>query len=263
MPPIHISSTSRALYRVFVAPTLRTTSAAIPIPIHYAPAFAPAFARPSSNPLSQTAVRTKTFQKDTRRHALSDYYILDGAIKAPYINLVEADGNFHKDVSTYDALSSFDKTTHHLVQMSPGKVDEYGVQDPQHLPTCRVISKMDLRAQHQHKLEILRRQAKGQGAGPSMKKLELNWAIAGGDLRHRLEKLKSFLKEGRKVEVLLGPKKKGRKATPEEADSVLAAVRDVVAECRGSVEAKSDGSMGGIMTLVFEGRKVEEKKDEE
>ena len=262
MPPTHISSTSRALYRVFVAPTLRTTSAAIPIPIHYAPAFAPAFALPSTNPLSQTSVRNKSFTKDTRRHALSDYYILDGAIRAPYVNLVDADGKFHKDIPTNEALSSFDKVTYHLVQMSPGKVDEFGVQDPAHPPTCRIISKIDLRAQHQHKLEILRRQAKGQGACPSMKNLELNWAIAGGDLNHRLEKLKSFLKEGRKVEILLGPKKRGRKATPEEADSVLEAVRNAVAECKGSSETKASGSVGGVMTIVFEGRKLEGKDAE-
>jgi translation initiation factor IF-3 len=258
MPPAHISSTSRALYRVFVAPTLRTTSAAIPI--HYAPAFAPAFALPSANPLSQSSIRTKTYTKDTRRHAISDYYVIDAAINSPRVNLVDADGQFHNDVPLEDALSSFNKVTHHLVQMSPGQVDEVGRPDPEHRPVCRVISKMNLRAQHQHKLEVLRRQAKGQSTGPSMKNLELNWAIAGGDLKHRLEKLKSFLVEGRKVEVLLGPKKRGRKATPEEAASVLQAVRDAVDECKGSSEVKREGDVGGILTIVFEGRKAEEKK---
>jgi translation initiation factor IF-3 len=261
MLPTHFSSTSRALYRVFVAPTLRTSSATLPI--HYAPAFAPAFALSSTNPLSQTSIRTKTFKKDTSRHALSDHYVIDRAISASRVNLVDLKGQFRNDVPIGDALSSFNKITHHLVQILPGKVDEYGNHDPNHPPTCRVVSKMDLRTQHQQKLDILRRQAKGQSPGPSMKNLELNWAIASGDLKHRLEKMKSFLREGRKVEILLGPKKKSRKATPEEAESVLKAVRDAVGECKGSREVKSNGDVGGVLTIVLEGRKMETKKEEE
>ncbi|EMD90729.1 hypothetical protein COCC4DRAFT_127220 [Bipolaris maydis ATCC 48331] len=265
MPPTHISGTSRALYRVFIAPSLRTTTS---IPLLYAPAFAPLVSGPtslaSSTPslTSRTSIRTKKYTKDTRRHAISDYYIIDNAIEAERINLVDENGTFHNDVPTEEALTSYDKVTHHLVQMTPGKVDEYGELDPENLPTCRVISKIDLRAQHERKLETLRRQAKGQGAGPISKSLELNWAIAPGDLKHRLESLKRFLKEGRKVEVLMGPKKKGRKATPEEADAVIKAVRDAVGECKGAREGKSEGQVGGVMTVVFEGRKVEKKAEE-
>jgi translation initiation factor IF-3 len=152
------------------------------------------------------------------------------------------------------------KTTHHLVQMTPGKVDEFGNYDLEDLPTCRVISKISLREQHQRKLDLARRQAKGLSAGPTMKNLELNWAIAGGDLKHRLGRLTEFLGDGRKVEVMLGPKKKGRKATEQEANGVLKAVRDAVGECKGASEVKTEGEIGGVMTIVFEGRKVEEKK---
>ena len=122
---------------------------------------------------------------------------------------------------------------------------------------------MDLRAQHERKLETLRRQAKGQSTGPSTKNLELNWAIAGGDLKHRLEKMKQFLGEGRKVEVLLGPKKRGKKASVEEAGGVLKAVREAVGECRGAHEVKREGEVGAVMTLVFEGKKVEKEEKEQ
>jgi translation initiation factor IF-3 len=181
---------------------------------------------------------------------------MDNAIEANRINLVDEDGKFHNDVPITEALASFNKVSHHLVQLTPGKVDEFGQADPENLPTCRIISKMDLRAQHERKLETLRRQAKGQGAGPSKKSLELNWAIAPGDLKHRLESLKRFLREGRKAEVLLGPKKNGRKATPEEANAVMKAVRDAVEECKGAREIKSEGQVGGVMMVVFEGKKV-------
>ncbi|KAF9692911.1 hypothetical protein EKO04_009067 [Ascochyta lentis] len=264
MPPTHhISSTSRALYRVFVAPNLRTTANGIPI--QFAPAFAPTFGPPSATvtPLHQTQVRTKTFvKKDTRRHALSDYFTIDGAITAPRVNFVDASGKFFEDVATLDALSSFNKVTHHLVQVTPGKVDEYGEQDPDHPPVCRVVSKIDLRAQHERKVDAARKQAKGT-TGPPQKNLELNWAIGGGDLKHRLNKLQEFLLEGRKVEVLLGPKKKGRKATPEEADAVLKAVEGAVGACKGAKEVKREGVVGAVLTIVLEGKKVEEKRTAE
>ncbi|KAF1849550.1 uncharacterized protein K460DRAFT_404764 [Cucurbitaria berberidis CBS 394.84] len=261
MPPTHISGTSRALYRVFVAPNLRATSS---IPILYAPAFAPSHHSRSQTPslISRTCIRTKKYTKDTRRHALSDYFVIDRAIEADNINLVDKDGTFHNSVPLSEALSSFNKVTHHLVQMSAGKVDNLGRIDSLNIPTCRVISKMELRAQHQRKLDILRRQAKNQSTGPASKSLELNWAIAGGDLKHRLERLKEFLREGRKVDIMLGPKKKGRKATEEEAKGVIKAVRDAVVECKGAGEVKSEGQVGGVMTIVFEGRKIEEKKED-
>ncbi|CAO2651736.1 Nn.00g000190.m01.CDS01 [Neocucurbitaria sp. VM-36] len=269
MPPTHISGTSRALYRVFVAPNLRSTTS---IPLLYAPAFAPSSRHSSTPPstsntqpprfFSHTCIREKKYTKDTRRHALSDYYVIDAAIQADAINLVDETGKFHTDVPLNDALASFNKVTHHLVQMTPGKIDASGRADPANLPTCRIISKMDLRAQHQRKLDTLRRQAKGQTTGPSPKSLELNWAIAAGDLKHRLERLKEFLREGRKVEILLGPKKRGKKATEEEARAVMKAVKEAVGECKGAGEVKSEGVVGGVMTVVYEGRKIEEKREE-
>ncbi|KAH9865998.1 hypothetical protein J1614_008562 [Plenodomus biglobosus] len=260
MPRTHISGTSRALYRVFVAPNIRASSS---IPLLYAPAFAPsyapsAFSAPSLNP--RTTIREKKYTKETRRQALSDYYVMDRAIQAEYINLVDANGTFHKDVSLDDALKAFDKVTHHLVQLTPGKVDGLGNVDPDNLPTCRVTSKIDLRAQHQRKLDIERREAKGQGAGPLGKSLELNWAISGGDLKHRMDRLKEFLMEGRKVDITLGPKRRGRKATEEEAAAVMQAIRDAVAECKGATTKSVDGPVGGVMVIVIEGPKVQEDK---
>ncbi|KAL6711441.1 hypothetical protein ACN47E_004375 [Coniothyrium glycines] len=151
------------------------------------------------------------------------------------------------------------RTTHHLIQLTPGGVDAAGYPDPEDPPVCREVTKIDLRAKHQRKLDILRRQQQGQGAGPAMKNMELNWAIAAGDLKHRLEKLKGFLKEGKKVEVLFGPKRKGRRASEEESRATLKHVTDAVEECKGAKAVKRDGVLGGIMTVVFEGRKVEEK----
>ena len=261
MPPSHISGTSRALYRVFIAPTLRST---ISVPLLYAPAFAPSLHTPTSlaastpSLTSQTCIRTIKYTKDTRRHALSDYFVMDNAIEADYINLVSKKGEFYSGVPLEEALMSFDRVTHHLVEVSPGKVDELGRPDPEHPPTCRIMSKMDLREQHQRKLELMRKQEKGD----STKLIEINWAIAQGDLKHRLERMKKFLKQGRKVEVTLkaeGRKGSVKKATPEEAEAVLKAVRDVLAECKGASEMKSEGTLGGTLLLVFKGKKMEDQ----
>lgn len=264
MPPTHhISSTSRALYRVFVLPNLRSTSNGIPI--QFAPAFAPTYGPPSipiSSPASTQQVRHKTYQrKDTRRHALTDYFTIDNAITAPRVNFVDEEGKFHADIATLDALRSFSKVTHHLVQVTPGQVDAEGRHDPDHPPVCRVVSKMDLRAQHEKKVDIARKQHVGV-TGPPQKNLELNWAIGGGDLKHRMNKLREFLEEGRRVEVLLGPKKRGRKATPEEAQGVMKAVLGAADECKGAKEVKREGAVGGVLTIVFEGKKVEKKVEE-
>jgi translation initiation factor IF-3 len=259
MPPTHISGTSRALYRVFVAPTLRAPTS---IPLLWAPAFAhaPSFQSQPTRITSRTTIRTKTYKKDTARHALTDHYVLDNAIESNRINFVDEDGKFHPSMPIADALFRVNKTTHHLVQLTSGKVDELGRQDPDDLPTCRVITKMALREQHQKKLELERRQAKGLGAGPAPKNLEFNWAIAGGDLKHRLGKLTEFLREGRKVEIMLGPRKKGRKATEEEAENVIKAIRGTVQDCKGATEMKSEGGLGEVMTITFQGWKEKEKK---
>ncbi|KAF3009803.1 hypothetical protein E8E13_010112 [Curvularia kusanoi] len=265
MPPTHhISSTSRALYRVFVLPNLRSTSNGIPV--QFAPAFAPTYGPPSIPigpvPHHQQQVRHKSWApKDTRRHALSDYFVLDSAINAPRVNFVDAHGTFHKDMATLDALNSFDKVTHHLVQVTEGRVDEDGKHDPLYPPVCRVVSKIDLRAQHARKVELARKQALGV-TGPPQKNLELNWAMGEGDLKHRLNKLREFLEEGRKVEVLLGPKKRGRKATGEEAQEVMEKVMGTVEECKGAKEVKREGTVGGILTVVFEGMEVKGAKGE-
>ncbi|KAF2014851.1 hypothetical protein BU24DRAFT_410552 [Aaosphaeria arxii CBS 175.79] len=233
MSPLHLSSTSRALYRVFVAPP-------------------PLLSQNVLKP--RTILRTIVYKKPVRRHALSDTYTIDNAITAPYINLVDLDGNFHHNFPRDQV--SYDRVQNHLllVQGAGSENDESAI------PTCKIISKIDLRARQQKKLDAERRRDTGQSSGPSAKNLELNWAIAGGDLKHRLEKMKGFLRDGRKVELLLGPKRRGRAATIEECKKVVTSIRDAVAEVKGAAQSKEpEGVLGGVMTLVFEGKRLESK----
>ncbi|KAF2643839.1 hypothetical protein P280DRAFT_466569 [Massarina eburnea CBS 473.64] len=261
MSQYYIPSTSRALYRVFIAPTL---TPAYPLRLQ-TPFLLPYYTTRLPSP-PQTTVRHKTYKKDIQRHALSDHFTFDNAIQGTYINLVSDTGEYKQNVPLYEALRSYNRVTHHLLQLSSGEdeVDEEGYEIPGALPLCKVISKIDLRAQHTKKLEIMRRTLMGKGAGPDAKNLELNWAIAGGDLGHRLEKLKGFLKDGRKVEVLIGPKIRGRVATEEECRDLLLQVRGTVEELSGAREIKKpDGVIGGVMTLFFEGKNLGESTSPE
>lgn len=190
------------------------------------------------------------------RQALSDLYTFDNAIGADVINLIDSKGNFVPNVKFNDAMRKFNRVTHHLLLISEGQVNEYGEPDPERLPICKIISKIDLRGQYNRKVETARKLEKG----PSVKNLELNWAIAGGDLKHRLDKLNGFLKEGKKVEILFKPKRRGKKATEAEANSVLKAVTDLVDDCKGAGEVKREGDVGGVFTIVFQGTKLEETK---
>ncbi|KAF2733947.1 hypothetical protein EJ04DRAFT_403580, partial [Polyplosphaeria fusca] len=231
---------SHALYRVFIAPTQR-----------------PTLPKPTPLPLLPTTpIRPRVWNsKNTRRHAISDHYTLDAAIDHPYINLVDATGTFQPAIAITRALSSYNRTSHHLVLVSPGTPGAIG---PDALPICKIVSKIEIRAQVEKKRDAERRKARGAGTGPSPKTLELNWAIGGNDLKHRLVKLQDFLREGRKVEVLMRAKRRGKVATGEECAGVLRAVREAVGECKGAGEVKEqDGVVGGVMTLVFEGRKIE------
>ncbi|KAF2000933.1 hypothetical protein P154DRAFT_465238, partial [Amniculicola lignicola CBS 123094] len=248
MPPSYLSSTSRALYRVFIAPNFAPSPTTALLPILFR--------------------RFKTYKKDTARHAITDYYTLDTAIRSPYINLVQpsidpsAPTTLARSVRLSEVLASIDRSKEYLLQVVPGSYDEFGRPDMQNLPVCKTITKMELRSQLQKRLEIERRQAMGKAVGPTTKTLEINWAIAGGDLKHRMLKLQEFLGEGRKVELTIGPKRKGRVATEKECGDLLGTVRRAVEEVGGAKETKPpEGKIGGVMLLVFEGsREARERK---
>jgi len=84
------------------------------------------------------------------------------------------------------------------------------------------------------------------------KQIELNWAISGNDLDMKMKQLRQFVEKGKKVEILLAAKKRQRKATPEEANSVVQAIQKTVDEIEGCRELKSlEGNIGGqaLMTV--------------
>lgn len=99
--------------------------------------------------------------------------------------------------------------------------------------------------------------AKAKAARGSIteKTIELNWAIDGNDLNHRLTKMKGFLEKGFRVDVVLGAKRKGRKATEEEAEALIEKIKKAACEVEGTRESKpKEGKLLGMLTLQFEGK---------
>jgi translation initiation factor IF-3 len=146
-------------------------------------------------------------------------------IKAWSIRLVNQDGTLGDIRSTHDVLESIDRGVETLVQVSP---EQPGVP-----PVCKIMNKRAMRDAEKAKAKAARR-----GGGAGTKTLELNWAIDKGDLGHRLDKMKTFLEKGLKVEIVLASKRRGKQATEEEAQLLLRKIKDAVKEVDGAKEMK-------------------------
>lgn len=252
-------STVQALFRVFVLPaSLKSTT-------H----------RPATTKLPRKAVqRLQTHRAFSQsapscaktRVAETRSQKWDHEIKARYIQLVDPNtGKLSEPTPTFGILSNLDTKTHRLIQLQPEPSD---VDPRAFTPACKIISKKEhyesIQRQKTRAKEQKRIQAKtGEAAA---KTLELNWAIDGNDLGHRLERMKEFLGEGRRVEIVLARKKAGRRATAEECEAVLKRIRSAVGEVEGASERSAmDGKMGGFARLLFQGRPLKmtagEKRD--
>ncbi|KAF2502445.1 hypothetical protein BU16DRAFT_8948 [Lophium mytilinum] len=250
MPATHLAGTTRALYRVFIQPSLQQAYAS---PLRALRQPTPFIVRPI---ISLPSRRHKSWATP-----IQDTYTVDENIRSTYINLVDEQG-FHPACRLRNTLSGLDREQFHVVLLSKPNGELPTPSDPDSLPTCKIVAKRELQQRRKTKLK---QASKQKSVLASKKQLEVNWAIDANDLRHRLNRLKEFLMQGRKVEVMLGTKAKAkRKATREEAEAVLEKVRDAVRECKGSSETKkADGTIGGVMTLYFDGALIEKKSDQD
>jgi translation initiation factor IF-3 len=177
----------------------------------------------------------------------------DEEIQDGWISLVDRGGVYHPRVSLDETMRAINRLTEHLVQVTPAD------PDTGKLATCKVYSKIQLKAAHAAK-KRLARGAKSKVV-PS-KTLELNWAIAEGDLAVKMMQMETFLMEGRRVEVLLARRKRARVVSQDECKALLKKVMEVAQRVPGAKEEKTEGSMGEKMSLVFENKKAKEKDPE-
>ena len=154
-----------------------------------------------------------------------------------------------------DVLSTLPRKTHRLICVSPppppGPIRD---RTEEWIPTCRVVSKKEIYEQERVKRD--QKVAARKNSADNAKTIELNWAIAEGDLAHRMKRVEEFLGQGRKVEVVLAKRKGGRKASVEECEGLVGRIQDVVGRVEGAKVGKSmEGKLGGVATLFLEGSK--------
>ncbi|CCF46089.1 translation initiation factor IF-3 [Colletotrichum higginsianum] len=230
-----------ALYRVFVSPfekaevLSRRSALSFPDtrtlpPVSTSPA--QSFARYASliprsrKPNNSTASKPSAAAKPGQLPA-------DMMIRDRQVLVVDENNKLTGPHETRRVLQSLDPETQSLRMVSrPGPNP---APDQPRFAICRVVDKRvekeREKVQEKARKETARKLAR-------FKVLELNWAIAPHDLGHRMKQMKGFLEKGYKVEVLFAKKKGSRRATRDEAEALVQAVRDAVAEVGGAKEWK-------------------------
>ncbi|KAI4188154.1 MAG: hypothetical protein L6R41_002340 [Letrouitia leprolyta] len=252
----HLLSTAEALQRVFLpsVPLVLKT-----LPLHDAP----------RHRLPIVPRRQATFPPSIQSNRFAQSQDAgpprDEAIGSPAIQIQVPDSNglLQPPRSLRDTLASIDRHLNFLVHVGdkvhPRYANEPGPEEGQpdtrpKIPVCKIISKADYR------LAEYAKQKPKKSAAASSKELEVHWSMAPNDLKHRLEKLKEFLEQGRRVEVVFGKKRKGwrdkRDVSDEGAKQILKQIRDAVAEVEGAKEWKEmDGQLRGGLTMFFEAKR--------
>lgn len=129
-------------------------------------------------------------------------------------------------------LARIDRKADFLVEVAPATETQVAV--------CRVLPRRQVLEYEKSKSKKPRTKEK------LMKQLEFNWAIGPNDLRHKLDRMKQFLDEGRRVELIIAKKRKGRDATKEERTKLLADIRAYSQGLEGVREWKAMIELGGV-----------------
>lgn len=252
-------STAAALHRVFIAPIERSQFA---LQRHQASALP----QTSTSKLhAHTQYRSYAASPATKRRLPRNK-----EITSTFVRLVTEDGKLSAPQTTWGVLNQLDPTTHSLITVSqpanprsPAAQDdsewgaaEVSASSEQEWPICKIMGNKELWEHERTKTK------KTKAPAQKVKTIELNWAIDGNDLNHRLDRIREFLEKGYRVEVMMAGKRKGRKATQEEAEALVRSVKSVVDEVPGAKEMKDmDGKVLGQATLYFEG-KIQKKEHE-
>ncbi|KAK8162523.1 hypothetical protein IWX90DRAFT_487297 [Phyllosticta citrichinensis] len=207
---------------------------------------------PVALPITQirTAVR-KPFTKDRDKDPRVQKSVVDEQIGSLYVNIVQDDGTFVPEQRLRDVLKDMDRISYFLLQVAKAQEDH---EHP--YPVCRIIPKDELRNMEKEK------NRKKKTWDDLTKMVEITWSIAKHDLDNQMKRMTQFLEQGLRVEVVLGPKKRGRTATPEEIEAVHKKIKETVASIPGIKEyAEAEGEVGRVLSLFY--GKPKEKVAEE
>jgi len=169
----------------------------------------------------------------------------DEEITHPLVQLASEDGKLSAPTPTRQILERLDRRRESLVVVAqPDPEKENSMQ----YPVCKVVNRAAERAAEKEKALAARKK------NVLNKELELNWAIDPHDLGHRLDKLKTFLEKGCRVEITLMSRKRKRQATAEEGREVVRRVREVIGQVPGAKEYKPmEGAILASCKIFVEG----------
>ncbi|MCJ1377031.1 hypothetical protein MMC17_000121 [Xylographa soralifera] len=182
----------------------------------------------------------------------------DEAIRSMTVRIVSADNKVQESSYLPDVLASIDRKTHFIQQVSPPDDPKFPI------PICKIIDKKESRDQEKAKAKAV----KSSQHAASVKKLELSWGIGKHDLEHRMKKVREFLEEGRRVEIVVGASrrkgqaKKAAKIEAQEAAETFKTIREAVAGIDDATEWKPMiGSVGTMATLYLEAKTKKPKRN--
>ncbi|KAJ5578162.1 uncharacterized protein N7459_007126 [Penicillium hispanicum] len=189
----------------------------------------------------QTGLQMRYFQESRRLARLdarqaTKTLVQDEAIRAPFVQLVNANGDLEPPTPLSDVLSSFDRSKYFLLQVSPGA--------PKQPPVCKILNKMEYRENEKAKAKA------AKASKIQTKQIELNWAIDAHDLAHRLKQLTTFLEKGRKVEIVLTRKRHKRAPTVDEIKQVMQSVLNTTKDAGGTQVKAMEGEPGKHVTIT-------------
>ena len=205
--------------------------------------------QPGASPSPVQLVATTRYFSSRQKEIVNVYYpstLYDEQVDSPIIHLVDEDKKFHRNQELQHVLARIDRSKYFVVQVVPGNAKE---NVP---PTCRLTSKDDI-------IEAAKAKVQKKKKANTSKQIQLNWAIDLKDLEHRLGRMKEFLAEGREVEVMLAVKKRGKRASPIEAQAVVKRVDEAAASVPGAQESRTrEGTIGRVLKLFYRGDKVQQ-----
>ncbi|KAL8680383.1 MAG: hypothetical protein Q9186_003412 [Xanthomendoza sp. 1 TL-2023] len=191
----------------------------------------------------------------------------DEGIRAREIQVVASDNTLQPPTTLKYSLASIDRQTQLLVQVGEkihprfddAPAPEEGQRDPRpKIPVCKVVDKKSHR-----QAEVQKAKAK-KSPSALAKEVECNWNIGPHDLDHRLKRMRDFLSEGKRVEVVFGKKRKGwthrKEVTEDHAGGLVRFIRDNAAQVEGFKEWKDmEGKAGGELRMYFEAKGNKQK----
>ncbi|CAK7202083.1 hypothetical protein SEUCBS139899_004803 [Sporothrix eucalyptigena] len=172
-----------------------------------------------------------------------------------HVLLVSPDGLLSEPRPTNVVLRGVNRILESLEVLAMPNPDQFGPSHPRgRFPICHIVNVIEERKREGDRLAAERKKTVAK------KELELNWAIDLHDLEHRLKKLREFLAKGLLVDIALTNKKRGRKATDQEAREVIRRIREAIAEVPGSKERKAmEGEILRSAKICVQGASVKKK----